>query len=306
MVTVNRSVLAGVPIVESPFFQEEVCQFSGETLRIARDLHRLGYAVFDFPEPHFDALAEAVKNDLLGRMDLPAWQAGRLPDLRVQDAWTISANVKGIATNATVTNTLSAVYGRRAFPFQTLNFMVGSQQHFHTDSVHFSSVPERFMCGVWVALEDIDADNGPLVYYPGSHRWPIFTNEHIGVPAAPATSPYEHYDEFVALWKALVGAAKTEPDRFFARKGQSLIWAANLLHGGDVHIDKMRTRWSQVTHYFFEGCSYYTPLMSDPFFGEIYFREPTDIASGEGVRNIVSGRHVPAEFIRATSRSGRG
>jgi glycosyltransferase involved in cell wall biosynthesis len=151
-----------------------------------------------------------------------------------------------------------------------------------------------------------NADNGPLVYYPGSHQWPIFTNEHIGVPAAPATSPYEHYDEFVALWKALVGAAKTEPDRFFAKKGQALIWAANLLHGGDVHIDKMRTRWSQVTHYFFEGCSYYTPLMSDPFFGEIYFREPTDIASGEGVRNIVSGRHVPAEFIRATSHSGRG
>ena len=33
-------------------------------------------------------------------------------------------------------------------------------------------MPEGFMCGVWVALEDMDMDNGPLVYYPGSHQLP--------------------------------------------------------------------------------------------------------------------------------------
>lgn len=36
------------------------------------------------------------------------------------------------------------------------------------------------MCGVWVALEQIDEDNGPLVYFPGSHQWSIYSNEHIG------------------------------------------------------------------------------------------------------------------------------
>ena len=30
------------------------------------------------------------------------------------------------------------------------------------------------MCGVWVALEDITEDNGPLHYYPGSHRLPDY------------------------------------------------------------------------------------------------------------------------------------
>ena len=33
-------------------------------------------------------------------------------------------------------------------------------------------MPEGFMCGVWVALEDMDMENGPLVYYPGSHKLP--------------------------------------------------------------------------------------------------------------------------------------
>jgi hypothetical protein len=290
-------VLTGVPIIESPLFEQHVGRFKGEALRIARDLHDKGYAIFDFPHPQFDLLAETIKQDLKERINSTA-------SSRIQDAWTFSESVKHIAVNRTVIDTLSLVYGRPAFPFQTLDFMAGSEQHYHTDSVHFSSMPERFMCGVWVALEDIDATNGPLVYYPGSHRWPIFTNEHVGVPAARATSPYEHYDKFIELWKALVESSEIAPDRFFAKKGQALIWAANLLHGGDVHYDKSRTRWSQVTHYYFEGCSYYTPLMSDPFCGEIYFREPTDVSSGQKVGNVISGRSVPASFIQATSLSG--
>ena len=28
------------------------------------------------------------------------------------------------------------------------------------------------MCGVWIALEDVDPDEGPLSYYPGSPRLP--------------------------------------------------------------------------------------------------------------------------------------
>ena len=46
------------------------------------------------------------------------------------------------------------------------------------------------------------------------------------------------------------------------KKGQALIWASNLLHGGSAHRDKGRTRHSQVTHYYFEGCQYYQPLSS--------------------------------------------
>jgi ectoine hydroxylase-related dioxygenase (phytanoyl-CoA dioxygenase family) len=36
------------------------------------------------------------------------------------------------------------------------------------------------MCGVWVALEDIDMGNGPLIYYPGSHRVPEVTMKELG------------------------------------------------------------------------------------------------------------------------------
>jgi hypothetical protein len=45
--------LPGVPAIESPFFDRIFAEgaFSEETLAIARDLRRDGYAVIDFPDP---------------------------------------------------------------------------------------------------------------------------------------------------------------------------------------------------------------------------------------------------------------
>jgi hypothetical protein len=187
-------------------------------------------------------------------------------------------------------------------PFQTLNFPVGTQQHYHTDAVHFSSAPERFMVGVWVALEDIHEDAGPLVYFPGSHRLPILTNEHLGVIAKGPDDTYAHGAHYLAMWRSLVEGLALQPLRFCARKGQALIWAANLLHGGDLHRDPQRTRWSQVTHYYFDGCAYFTPFITDAFFGRIGFRQGMiDIATGKPLTNRYCGREVPADFIRRTA-----
>jgi hypothetical protein len=54
------------------------------------------------------------------------------------------------------------------------------------------------------------------------------------------------------------------------------VWAENLLHGGAEQRDRERTRHSQVTHVFFEGCKYYTPMLSEG--EEIRWRNPAWIA----------------------------
>ena len=89
--------------------------------------------------------------------------------------------------------------------------------------------------------------------------------------------------------QALVAARGVRVERFFAKAGQAIIWSANLLHGGDHHRDLARTRWSQVTHYVFEGCAYRTPLPSDPYMGGIFFRKPVHIVTGQMRENVVSG-----------------
>lgn len=295
-----RNPLPGVPVVESPFFERLLgeMELDPETERVARELHEYGYAVLRFPDPEIDEVAEALKEQLRPRYDWDGWNSGVRQDLRIQDAWQDNALVRRIAANERILSLLSTIYGRRAFPFQTLNFAVGTQQHFHTDSVHFSSMPERFMCGVWLALEDIGPDQGPLVYYPGSHRLPIYVNEHVGHTAAafPETGQSVYHD----LWHALVREYGLKEVRLTVERGTALIWAANLLHGGDHHVDRARTRWSQVTHYFFEDCACYTPMHSDPALGSVYFRDLVDVSTGERVPNRDAGHSVPASFIEAT------
>lgn len=289
--------LPGVPLVESPFF-DALCtpdRFSQTELRIARDLREKGYALFDFPDPEIDAKAARIKRDLHERYPWKAWREGGA-DMRIQDAWKWNEDVRSIAINEQVCALLTKLYGRRAWPFQSLNFPVGTEQHFHTDAIHFSSVPERFMCGVWLALEDIGPDQGPLEYYEGSHRWPIYTNEHIGFVPDPRTNTQSTYHD---LWERLVEVTGVRRERFLARKGQALIWASNLLHGGSPHLDKSKTRWSQVTHYYFDDCAYYRPMSSDPFRGLITFRELTDLTTMRPVPNSFSSKPIPKSFQRA-------
>jgi hypothetical protein len=303
------SPLPGVPAIESPFFARIFADPSidDDARRIAADLAAKGYAVIDFPDPEFADKAEAIKRELHPHYDFDSWrETGHKAgiSLRVQDAWEFNTQVREIACNRHILDLLGKLYGRQAWPFQTLNFPVGTQQHFHTDSVHFSSSPERFMCGVWVAMEDIDEANGPLMYFPGSHKWPIFNNEHIGRCVAqmrdtPTQAIYE------AMWRELVDASGVQPEYFHARKGQALIWAANLMHGGSAQLDPTRTRWSQVTHYFFDDCSYFTPMTSDPFYGSIGFRKLTNVATGEVMAHRYAGHEVPEGFVQATDPSVR-
>lgn len=286
----------GVPLIESPLFESELSNldFDAAEKEVAIKLHRDGYAVIDFPDPEIDARIDRIRRHLspeLGIVDDGSPDGIKMGGKgRVQDAWKKDEDVRAIAANAAVLDLLSRLYGRVAFPFQTLNFPVGTQQHPHTDAVHFSSVPERFMCGVWLAMEDIDAGAGPLCYVPRSHTWPIISNAMIGRRGwgQDLNSAQEPYHD---AWNAMVAAHGAPMEHFMARKGQALIWTANLLHGGSPQTDPTRTRWSQVTHYFFDDCVYYTPAFSDEPLGRL------------ALRNVVSasdGSHKPNRYLGET------
>jgi hypothetical protein len=186
---------------------------------------------------------------------------------RAQDAWQISENVRALALSPKLLNLLEELYGRRPLPFQTLNFNVGTQQPAHSDALHFNSMPAGYMCGIWVALEDIDMDNGPLVYYPGSHKFPEITMQEID--AEPKSEDYPKYERYI---RDKIATEGLEAAYSTIRKGQGLLWSSNLLHGGAPQRDLSRTRHTQVTHYFFEGCKYYTPMLTDG--SDVYWREP--------------------------------
>lgn len=288
-----------MPLIESPLFpvQRASLGLTADEEQIATDLHNLGYAVLDFPDVDIDARIDRIKANLGPRYNIAfddPESDKTSGERRIQDAWKDDDDVRAIATNEVILDLLSKLYGRRAFPFQTLNFPVGTQQEAHTDSVHFSSLPERFMCGVWLAMEDISADAGPVFYLPGSHRWPMLTNAMIG-RRGYGSALGSAQDPFAQGWRALcdLNGARREP--FLARKGQALIWTANLLHGGSHQADRRLTRWSQVTHYYFDDCIYYTPAFSDEALGRLDLRHLHAINDGLPRPNMYLGEPVGSE-----------
>ena len=79
------------------------------------------------------------------------------------------------------------------------------------------------------------------------------------------------------------------------------MWHANLLHGGAPQRDTSRTRHSQVTHYFFEGCRYWTPMLSDD--EDTQWRDPEWISEEEAEAARLAGRYDMErirEMVQAT------
>lgn len=237
-----------------------------EILKAAAEFRETGYLIRDFGFDDAD-------------LDDAAAYTRSITGIRVQDAWMINPAIKRLATHPRVMKFLRELYRREPIPFQTLNFPRGSQQGAHADAYFFNSIPAGFMCGVWIALQDIHPDSGPLVYYPGSQRLPVITND-----ALPGGVP----DGYAQAMHAAMTNAGLKPQTAPIRRGQAFIWAANLAHGGSRIADSSRTRLSQVTHFFFDGCSYLTPMASQG--GKTFWREPFNIATGRFVKNAGAGQ----------------
>ncbi|MDB5233893.1 MAG: phytanoyl-CoA dioxygenase [Hymenobacter sp.] len=145
---------------------------------------------------------------------------------------------------------VAALLGHETSLFQSINFLAGSEQRTHSDSIHMSTFPLGGMAAAWVALEDIKPGNGPLHYYPGSHKLPYYLNADYANEGTNWLIGDKEYTEYEAYINQKIAEAGIEKQIFLARKGDVFIWHANLMHGGEPHLDKAQTRKSMVFHYF--------------------------------------------------------
>lgn len=261
------------PRVERPTFETDSLPLIDAKLHdLALEFHRTGLVVFDPEIADFNRLAAEIR-----ALDY------NHPEKRLTNHWCHSEAVRKLACAPKILTTLEALYGRKPIPYQTLNFDVGTQQRTHSDLIHFSSIPNKYMCGVWIALEDTDEGNGPLFYYPGSHRLPIITPEEIGIDKTHRTleERYAIYEDYVEKFVEMHGLKR---QKALVKKGQAILWAANLFHGGSPILRPGSTRYSQVTHYFFEHCQYYAPIQSTVFLGRIQYIHFRNILTGERAR----------------------
>ncbi len=166
---------------------------------------------------------------------------------------------------------------REPEPFQTITCHKGSQQGAHSDSIHMTTYPLGYLTAAWIAFEDIHPDCGPLVYYPGSHRLPYLFSKDVGISEDEfKVRRYEAYHEkYEPRIRQVIAEYGLQPHYFHAKKGDVLIWHANLIHGGSMRRNLQLSRKALVCHFFVKGSFAYHDLSASetkPYSGTCLLR----------------------------------
>jgi len=183
---------------------------------------------------------------------------------RIMDAFRKSNKVNEMMRDKELLRLISFLLGKETDLFQTINFFEGSQQNPHSDFIHMTTEPKGYLVGVWVALEDIDTDAGPVYYYPRSHRLPYIFNEDFESGNTALWLGKLNYTNYEIKIQDLIKEHNLKPVEFTAKKGDVLIWHANLIHGGKKINRKGATRKSLVGHYFSKGVLCYHEITERP------------------------------------------
>lgn len=261
-----------IPWIESPFFESVLnnSDYNEEEEKILRYYNENGYIVIDLELTDFyiESLLDLVKKEINDiKTQDPKYHYSDSP--RIFEGWKTNPFILELARHPKIISTLKLLYGKNPIPFQTINFLKGSNQPLHQDAIHFYTQPERWMVGTWTALEDMTIECGPLNIVPGSHKWPFYDFQSINLTKPEFGEQFDNYAEYENFLIQLVQVMKKEKVNWLGKKGQTLIWASNLLHGGAPILNPNSTRYSQATHFYFEGCnSYYSPLFSNKSRGE--------------------------------------
>lgn len=166
--------------------------------------------------------------------------------------------------NGSMKHILEVLLNREVSLFQTINFKTGSQQRTHSDSIHMTTFPKGNLIATWVALQDITIDDGPLHYYPGSHKLPYVMNEDYNTGETKYKLGEKLYDTYEDKIEEVLKENNLEKKEFLAKKGDMLIWHANLLHGGNKVIVDGNTRKSMVFHYYANDVICYHEITQRP------------------------------------------
>lgn len=144
---------------------------------------------------------------------------------------------------------LTVIFGANPLLFQSLSFDQGSQQGLHQDTAYVVVNRPLELAACWIALEDVLPGSGELLYVPGSHRrpdWDFGGNKKHWDPVADGPDTHN-------AWSLDIVESAKKSERgilpFYAKKGDILVWHADLAHGGSPVLYDDLTRQSLVGHF---------------------------------------------------------
>jgi hypothetical protein len=281
-----------VPWLDRPDAQQQVAkrlasrEISGDEAELCRKWSRDGYLILEgFYQPSlmdrtWGEYEAAIAAGRAVPPPHPFYEGDPLPGRMLCAHLQVPA-VDEMLHEPRINHLVSVLLGAKAKPFQTIIGHKTSMQGEHSDSIHMTTYPAGYLAATWIAYEDVHPDAGPLVYYPGSHKLPYLLSEDVDIP------PTRNYDGYHARYEPAIQRQISEhglaPEYFLARKGDVLIWHANLLHGGGKLRNDRLSRKALVCHYFAEGAISYHDIR-----GSL-----TDMQVSQGAGPAAPARDVP-------------
>lgn len=179
--------------------------------------------------------------------DLPARSELGTHHYRLNDIQDTSETVRRTLLHPELMRFLRLYFDQPPVAMQTLFFEYGSEQGTHQDFPYVQAAILSHLVGCWIACEDVDENNGPLFYYPGSHRMGKFDWGGGSLTFdGKDESKVEAFGEFLEKEAAASGL---ERQVFHARRGDVFLWHGGLVHGGSPAHDPGATRLSLVAHF---------------------------------------------------------
>lgn len=180
---------------------------------------------------------------------------------RYESAFDLYVNFESarrICFHPTILRFMNLVFETTPLAFQQLLFQRSNQHPIHQDTAYVCLEEPLQMVASWIALEDVVPGRGELTYYEGSHRIPHHFFRDGSKRFSPGVDDEEAARRHIRAEAERLGCAKRD---FIAKKGDVLVWAADLAHGSNPRTrPDEETRTSLVTHY--------CPASTRPF----YFR----------------------------------
>ncbi len=166
---------------------------------------------------------------------------------RIVEAHTVLPEARDVLSAPRVLEFLSAIFDEPPVLSQSLIFRMGSEQPLHQDPAFVVYDRPLCMAACWIALEDIAQGSGELRYRIKSHRLPDYVFS-TGRRDSHGARDGE-VEKFLEWLGAECDSRGLEQETFLARKGDVLVWHADLAHGGSQITDPGATRQSLVGHF---------------------------------------------------------
>jgi ectoine hydroxylase-related dioxygenase (phytanoyl-CoA dioxygenase family) len=141
---------------------------------------------------------------------------------------------------------LTQIYERPPVVFLTRTMRKGSEERLHFDTGGLTLTEPLSLANSWLALEDVRPFSGEFHFIPGSHHIPELL--HFGTDKGHKGDYDEHYRILMTALR-MCEERGLKAETFMAKKGDMLIWHADLMHGALWIQDRQRTRKSLVAHF---------------------------------------------------------